>query len=160
MFNEKRVGVIYSVKMWGSGRWVKGQGVELGEDGVREVARHPIAEKGRRNLETGDAVTQVEELQRFDPGDVVVAPYPLDEFLADQTPSLVRHSFRPVRRHASEPVSGLAHLLLLQRLLPRLSPMRRVVQDMDAAARRTRETVTPNIPFAGVPQNRSRPVGP
>ena len=67
-------------------------GVHLGADVIREIARDPIAEKGGGHLKARDPLFEIEEFQRFDPGHIVVSANPLDQFLADQTPSLVRHS--------------------------------------------------------------------
>ena len=65
---------------------------ELRADMVAVVALHPVAEKDRRHFEARNAVFQLRQLQRFDPGCVIMLADPLDQLFPNLPPGFIRHS--------------------------------------------------------------------
>ena len=65
---------------------------QLRADVIAVVALDPVAEEDRRHLEAGDAVFQLRQLQRFDPGGVVVLTDPFDQLFPNLPPGFIRHS--------------------------------------------------------------------
>ena len=68
------------------------RGIQMLENVIREVPRHPIAEKAGGNFEAGQGPTQLRKTNRLDPSCVVVAANALDQVFAQLAPGLVCHS--------------------------------------------------------------------
>jgi len=71
--------------------------VQQAADLVAEIARDPVAHEAVGDLDPRDAAGQARELQGLDPGHVVVLAHRLEEFIPHAPPSIVRHSYVPVR---------------------------------------------------------------
>ena len=68
------------------------RGIQMLENMIREVPRHPVAKKAGGNFEAGQGPTQLRKTNRLDPSCVVVAANALDQVFAQLAPGLVCHS--------------------------------------------------------------------
>ena len=68
------------------------RGIQMLENVIREIPRHPVAKKAGGNFKAGQGPTQLRKTNRFNPSCVVVAANALDQVFAQLAPGLVCHS--------------------------------------------------------------------